>query len=313
MRTIGTRWLSVSLVRVSSYGEMYDVIGASVASFVWMSFATWKGLPVSSAHSIVGGVFGFGAAFGYGCVNISKMLMVAGSWIASPVLGAIGGYAFYYACEAFILRKPYPLRSCLKLIPYFWGFTVTVFAVFMVMEGLGEVGVHPTMTEWVYICIGFFVVTYLAVRVFYVPRKRKTLRDLEERLNKVSPGELNLDKQAEPRPAATEATLKPIEMKEITVASNPPVEPSSPTPDNQPESGRALVPEPAKAPDSRVAVIKEMSHESEKMFIPLLLFSAAVLMFAHGANNVRRCLCHHHHQTGSELCRTIGCHLLDLH
>ena len=59
-----------------------------LAAAAWLHIATTMGLPVSTTHSIVGAVAGFGVvAAGWSVVNWGKMGQIAASWVISPVLG----------------------------------------------------------------------------------------------------------------------------------------------------------------------------------------------------------------------------------
>ena len=61
---------------------------ALLAGALWLNLATWMGAPVSTTHSIVGGVLGAGiAAGGWGIADWGVMAKIAGSWVISPVLG----------------------------------------------------------------------------------------------------------------------------------------------------------------------------------------------------------------------------------
>jgi phosphate/sulfate permease len=43
---------------------MLGMLAALLAAGMWLQIASWKGWPVSTTHSIVGAVVGFGAAYG---------------------------------------------------------------------------------------------------------------------------------------------------------------------------------------------------------------------------------------------------------
>merc|ERR1712000_320733 len=60
---------------------------ALLAGALWLNLATWMGAPVSTTHSIVGGVLGAGiAAGGWGIADWAVMGKIAASWVISPVL-----------------------------------------------------------------------------------------------------------------------------------------------------------------------------------------------------------------------------------
>ncbi len=77
---------SIASPEVIAIGAFSALIGASL----WLTLATYLGQPVSTTHSIVGGMIGFGiAAGGAGIINWSKLAKVVASWIVSPIAGAL--------------------------------------------------------------------------------------------------------------------------------------------------------------------------------------------------------------------------------
>ena len=63
---------------------------ALLAAALWVNLATFLNAPVSTTHSIVGGVLGSGiAAAGFGLVNWLTMSKIAASWVISPVFGGL--------------------------------------------------------------------------------------------------------------------------------------------------------------------------------------------------------------------------------
>ena len=67
---------------------IWAMMAALLAGALWVNLATWVGAPVSTTHSIVGGVMGAGiAAAGFSAVNWEMMGRIAASWVISPLLG----------------------------------------------------------------------------------------------------------------------------------------------------------------------------------------------------------------------------------
>ncbi|MCD5380785.1 inorganic phosphate transporter, partial [Candidatus Gracilibacteria bacterium] len=82
------------------------MLAALLAGGLWLTFATFVRAPVSTTHSIVGGVMGSGiAALGFGAVSWSTMGKIAASWFISPVLGGIIAALFLYGIKTTILFK----------------------------------------------------------------------------------------------------------------------------------------------------------------------------------------------------------------
>lgn len=87
--TIKSGIIDPSMIQDSSV-FIWVMMAALLAGAVWLNFATAVGAPVSTTHSIVGGVMGAGiAAGGWGIVNWSQMAAIASSWIISPVMGGV--------------------------------------------------------------------------------------------------------------------------------------------------------------------------------------------------------------------------------
>ncbi|MGW8301531.1 MAG: inorganic phosphate transporter, partial [Desulfobacterales bacterium] len=65
---------------------LIGALAALLAAALWVSFATWKSLPVSTTHSIVGAMVGFGImAGGFSVISWGKLGAVVLSWVISPV------------------------------------------------------------------------------------------------------------------------------------------------------------------------------------------------------------------------------------
>lgn len=87
---------------------------ALLAGALWLNIATAAGAPVSTTHSIVGGVLGAGvAAGGVGIADWGVVGQIAASWVISPVLGGLIAAAFLYFIKRTItaIHRPAPCRA----------------------------------------------------------------------------------------------------------------------------------------------------------------------------------------------------------
>ncbi|VEH06083.1 inorganic phosphate transporter [Corynebacterium kutscheri] len=85
---------------------MASLLGAAV----WLLFATRAGMPVSTTHSIVGGIVGAALTLGFTedlggweMVQWSEIGQIASSWVLSPVLGGVTAWVLYSAIKRHIL------------------------------------------------------------------------------------------------------------------------------------------------------------------------------------------------------------------
>ena len=108
------------------FSFVHGMLAALLATGLWLQFASYFGLPVSTTHAIVGAIVGFGVvAGGLQAVDWIQVGQIAISWIASPLLGAVASYLIFLLIRQNILYKRSPLSATKKLMPWIAG-TVTV-------------------------------------------------------------------------------------------------------------------------------------------------------------------------------------------
>ncbi|MHC3994071.1 inorganic phosphate transporter [Thiomicrolovo sp. ZZH C-3] len=99
-------------VDVAPMEFVYIMMSALLAAAGWLLIATRRGWPVSTTHSIVGGIVGSSIALGividgaetaFAVVQWHKIGIIASSWVISPLLGALLAYLLYGAIKRFIL------------------------------------------------------------------------------------------------------------------------------------------------------------------------------------------------------------------
>ena len=99
-----------------------------LAAALWLNIATYAGWPVSTTHSIVGAVVGFGLiAGGFNAVNWGVMATIAASWVVSPLLGGMLGYFGFVFIKRRILNVDRPLLALRG-----WG-PIMVFPIFAIL------------------------------------------------------------------------------------------------------------------------------------------------------------------------------------
>jgi inorganic phosphate transporter, PiT family len=99
---------------------------ALLATAVWLQIASAKGLPVSTTHSIVGAVVGFGIVTGgWDAVQWDALTGIVLSWFISPLLGGVIAFATFFIIRKYILDSHDPLRMTKKLGPYMLLVVVT--------------------------------------------------------------------------------------------------------------------------------------------------------------------------------------------
>jgi PiT family inorganic phosphate transporter len=106
---------------------LIGALSALLAAALWVSFATWKSLPVSTTHSIVGAMIGFGImAGGFKVINWGKLLAVVLSWIISPFFSIIIAFIVFKIIVRLILSRKNSFAQALRWSPFFIGITLFV-------------------------------------------------------------------------------------------------------------------------------------------------------------------------------------------
>lgn len=96
----------------------YGMLSSLLAAALWLNIASFVGMPVSTTHSIVGAVCGFGLfAAGFQHVHWNKLGQIVASWFISPFAGGLISYIIFKLILRFILNKEKPVIAAKKCIP----------------------------------------------------------------------------------------------------------------------------------------------------------------------------------------------------
>lgn len=156
---------------------IWAMLAALLSSALWVNLATWVGAPVSTTHSVVGGVMGAGiAAAGFTAVNWPTMSAIAASWVISPVLG--GGIAalFLWFIKANIIYTPDKIAAARKWVPVLVGIMAGAFAAYLALKGLKHL-MRVSLGLALSIGFGVAIISWLAM----IPVIRKQSEGLENR------------------------------------------------------------------------------------------------------------------------------------
>lgn len=123
---------------------MLGMVAALLSAGIWLQVATRSGLPVSTTHSIVGAVIGFGLlAAGTAAVEWGTVAQIVASWVVSPVLGASIGAGMFLFVRREILRRDDPVSAARRWGPHLVGLVTFVLFLSFVYKALGNVLADP--------------------------------------------------------------------------------------------------------------------------------------------------------------------------
>ena len=116
---------------------IWAMTAALLSAALWLNFATSIGAPVSTTHSIVGGVMGAGiAAAGFAIVDWGTMAKIASSWIISPILGGVIAASFLYFIKKKIIYQDDMIQSAKKFVPILISIMAWVFTTYLMLKGV---------------------------------------------------------------------------------------------------------------------------------------------------------------------------------
>ena len=156
---------------------VWAMMAALISAALWVNLATFFGAPVSTTHSVVGGVMGAGiAAAGFAAVNWPNMAKIAASWVISPVLGGVIAAAFLALIKAKIIYQPDKIAAARKWVPVLIGIMAAAFSAYLALKGLKRI-IKIDMSTALLIGAGIGVLSYLVS----IPMIRRQSEGLENR------------------------------------------------------------------------------------------------------------------------------------
>ncbi len=135
------------IIDISAFSDVNVFIWAMMAALLsaalWLNIATYFKAPVSTTHSIVGGVMGAGiAAAGFSIVAWGTMGKIAMSWVISPVLGGIIAATFLFLIKKTMIFKEDKVKASVTWVPVFVAVMSWAFVTYLTLKGLKKVWPH---------------------------------------------------------------------------------------------------------------------------------------------------------------------------
>ncbi len=162
---------------------VYGMLAALTGTGIWLQIASYFGWPVSTTHSIVGGIIGFGAIVGgVDAVYWDNISFIFASWIVSPILGGLVAYFIFSILRKQIFYTSEPVQNAKKYTPVLVFIFMIILSVMIMFHGLDHVSIQFTFLQT--LAIGFGVacfssmLSYLWVRGIEVPTGSKDAQNL---------------------------------------------------------------------------------------------------------------------------------------
>ena len=131
---------------------VFGMLASLLAAGTWLMYATKEGWPVSTTHSIVGAVIGFGAiGVSTDAIQWDGVIDIVGSWVITPLIAAAVAWAIFTTVQRLVLDKEDPLAAAKFWVPFYMFFAGFVMSAVTMFKGLKHVGLHLSAQQiWLY-------------------------------------------------------------------------------------------------------------------------------------------------------------------
>ncbi len=177
-----TQTIRKGIIDSAEMGDPHQIVlgllAALLAAALWVFFATVKSLPVSTTHSIVGAMVGFGLVVGGpSVVNWTKLATIVSGWILSPILAGIAAFVLFRLIERLVLSRLDTLEGAVSVTPILVALAVFIMTLALFMKtpiaqklnihGIGMLGIPLAVS------IGVYLICLPALK-YLLPRSKVT-------------------------------------------------------------------------------------------------------------------------------------------
>jgi len=162
----------VDTATMNNHAVLLGFLAALLSASIFVTLSTWKELPVSTTHAIVGGVTGFGLIEGgLSAIKWRTIEMVTLSWILSPIAGLVISYIIFRIIARFVFSSHDPKKSAIHFGPFF--IILTIFIIFLSIFLKTRVGEIVKTNTAGYVLISLVIAIISSIPGYFIIRKIK--------------------------------------------------------------------------------------------------------------------------------------------
>ncbi len=176
----------VSPASISPNILMIGMLSALLGAAIWVTIATYFGLPVSTTHSIVGAVMGFVMVINISLIHWNAVAKIAASWVISPLSGALIAFLIFLTLKKTVLGKKDPIKEAKIVAPFFIFLTAAIITMSIIYKGLKnlnfDLGLYPALETSLLVGFVSSLIGYFLLRRYHA--KYKSERGKYEKLER---------------------------------------------------------------------------------------------------------------------------------
>ncbi len=160
------------------------MFSALLSGALWLNLATFLGAPVSTTHSLVGGILGAGiVAGGIEIVQWGVLRDIALSWVISPVFGGVIAVIFLLLIKKTILYKSDKKKAAKQVVPILITFMVFTFSLYLILKGLKKLFPMDSFLALI-ISAGIAIFSFFIIKPL-IDKKAKLITNTKEDINEL--------------------------------------------------------------------------------------------------------------------------------
>ncbi len=163
---------------------IYGMLAALLTAAIWLQVASYFGWPVSTTHSIVGSILGFGILIGgFSAIHWGKIASIAASWVVSPLLSASIAFILFNILRYKIFYQPDPMKATKRVAPILIGFVFFVLSLVMMFKGLKNLHLNLALPHALAISAIVGIIAGFIGRLLLANIKEDEIENEEEPIN----------------------------------------------------------------------------------------------------------------------------------
>ncbi|MCM5705340.1 inorganic phosphate transporter [Larsenimonas salina] len=126
----------------------YGMLASLLSAGIWLMIASNKGWPVSTTHSIVGAIVGFGlAGLGPESIEWGTLGQIVSSWLTSPLLAGLIAYLLFRSVQRLIFENSDPFAAAKRYVPGYMFLVGFIISMVTLLKGLKHIGLHLSFVD----------------------------------------------------------------------------------------------------------------------------------------------------------------------
>lgn len=161
------------------------MISATLSAGLWLVLASYFSWPVSTTHSIIGAIVGFGiVSTGFSSIKWGVFTGIVGSWVITPVIAGVIAFILFIHIQRYIFCRFHPLKHAKRIAPYYVFLTILIIAVVTIQKGLKHINIEISTEEgWLISLVIAIVAAVISGILLYFKKFDKTLEAKKHYIN----------------------------------------------------------------------------------------------------------------------------------